>query len=190
MTARRLYAPVVLGLLAAGGLAFFAASRTWASTTIETPGLPLDDIAVTGADAYPAVPALALVVVASALAVLATGRRIRRAVGVLVILATLTAAWVMLDGNHALEAEIADATRRSPSFTESSRLGSDLRSAWDLVTLGALVLAAGLGALVVRFASAWPTMGSRFEAPAPQKDEPRTEADLWAAMDEGRDPTE
>ena len=190
MTSRRLYAPVVLALLGAGGLAFFAASRTWASTTIRTPGLPIDRVAVTGADAYPAVPALALVVTASAIAILATGSRIRRVIGVLVVVVSLVAMWLMLDGNHALESAIGDVTEKSPAYTETSKLGSDLRTAWDLVTLGALALAAVLGGLVVGLAGSWPTMGSRYESPTGQSKDARTEEDLWSALDEGRDPTE
>jgi uncharacterized membrane protein (TIGR02234 family) len=180
----------VLTLLATGGLAFFAASRTWASTTIKTPGLPFDKVAITGADAYPAVPALALVVAASAVAILATGPRVRRAIGVLVVVVSLVAMWLMLDGNHALESAIADVTKKSPAYTETSKLGSDLRTVWDLVTLGALGLAAALGGLVVGLAAAWPTMGSRYESLAGQAKDARTEDELWAALDEGRDPTE
>ena len=33
-------------------------------------------------------------------------------------------------------------------------------------------------------------MGSRYEAPTGQAEDVRTEDDLWAALDEGRDPTE
>ena len=51
----------------------------------------------------------------------------------------------------------------------------------------AFVLAGLLGLIVVRLAGTWPTMGSRYESPAGQAD---TEDDLWAALDEGRDPTE
>ena len=190
MTSRRLYAPVVLALLASGGLAFFAASRTWASTTVTTPGLPVDTVAVTGADAYPTAPALALVVAASAVAVLATGPRVRRMIGILVVVVSLVAMWLLLDANHALERAIAGATKESPAYTETSRLGADVRTVWDLVTLGALAIATVLGGLVVWLAAAWPTMGSRYESPTGPARDVRTEDDLWAALDEGRDPTE
>lgn len=187
MSARRLYVPAVLGLLAAGGLAFFAASRTWMSITIGTPGLPRDRVEVSGADAYPLVSALAVVVAASALAVLATGPRMRRVVGGLVVVASAAAAWTMLDGNDALDAALADAAGASPAWTETTKLGDVDVTAWDLVTWGSLVLSTVLGGLVVALAHHWPRMGQRFESP---ESRPTTEGDLWTAMDEGRDPTE
>ena len=190
MTSRRLYAPVVLTLLAAGGLAYFAASRTWASTTIKTAGMPTDSVRVTGADAYPLVSALSLVVIAAAVGVVAAGPRIRQWIGALTFLVALTAAWVMLDGNHALETAIGEATQESSSYTDASLLGGDHRTGWDVVTLLGLGLSAALGVAVSSMARAWPTMGSRYESPGGQAVDVRTEDDLWAALDEGRDPTE
>ncbi len=111
MTARRLYAPVVLGLLASGGLAFFAAAQSWMSMSIETAGLPRDRVDASGVEAYPLVSALAVVLAASALAVLATGRWVRRVVGGVVVLASGLAAWTMLDGNRALETTLARCRR-------------------------------------------------------------------------------
>ncbi len=89
VTPRRLYAPVVLGTLAAGGLAFFALGRTWASSNVVADGLSTDTVSATGSDAHPLASALALVIVASALAILAASKRIRRAVGVLTVLVAL-----------------------------------------------------------------------------------------------------
>ena len=48
--------------------------------------------------------------------------------------------------------------------------------------------------LAVRLVPSWPEMGSRYDAPgtpAPATEpEPTREQDLWAALDEGRDPTD
>jgi uncharacterized membrane protein (TIGR02234 family) len=188
---RRLYAPVVLGTLAAGGLAFFAASRTWAHVTIATDGLPSDSVDVTGTDAQPLVPALALVVVTAALAVLAASPRVRRAVGALTVLVAVAGALLVLLGGSSLDDAVDSAVEASPAFTGSGSRDFDA-SVWVYVTVLAFVLAALLGAVTARFGGRWPTMGSRYEAPAarPAPAAPQSDTDMWKALDEGRDPTQ
>ena len=190
MTSRRLYAPVVLTLLACGGLAFFAASRTWVEGTVRAEGLPPDTIVVSGSDAQPLVPALALVVVTGALAVLAASVRVRWVVGVLMVLVGLGAALIILTGREALDGALDDAVRDSTAFTGENAPDARHVLVWPVLAGVAFALAALLGLVVVRLASAWPTMGSRYEAPAGQTDDMRSEDDLWTALDEGRDPTE
>ena len=193
MTARgrRLYAPVVLGTLATGGLAFVALGRTWEQARVAADGLPSDVVTVSGSDAYPLASALALVVVTAAIAVLATGRRVRRVVGALVIAAAVGAIVAMTDGRSALDASISDAVTASPAFTGG---GSVVRTttSWDLVALAAFAIAAMLGGIVVALAPRWPTMSGRYDAPSASSAPvaPETEADIWKALDEGRDPTQ
>lgn len=193
MTARgrRLYSPVVLGTLAAGGLAFVALGRTWERARVVADGLPSDVVMVSGSDAYPLASALALVVVTAAIAVLATGRRVRRGVGALVIVASVGAIVAMLDGRSALDSAISDDVTASPAFTGG---GSVMRTttSWDLIAIAAFVVAAVLGGIVVAFASRWPTMSGRYDAPSasPAPVAPETEAEIWKALDEGRDPTQ
>ncbi|MEV7396136.1 Trp biosynthesis-associated membrane protein [Aeromicrobium sp. NPDC092404] len=191
MRVRRLYAPVVLGTLAAGGLAFFAASRTWAHVRVATDGLPSDSIDVSGSDAQPLVPALALVVVTAALAVLASSPRVRRVVGAFTVLVALGGAAVVLLGGSSLEGAVDQAVEASPAWTGT---GSPdfTASAWTYVTAAAFVLAGFLGGVTARFGAAWPTMSSRYDAPAsrPTVTTPQSDADMWKALDEGRDPTQ
>ena len=56
------------------------------------------------------------------------------------------------------------------------------------------VLSVVPAALAVRLVPTWPEMGSRYDAPGsrePSTEEtPTREQDLWAALDEGRDPTD
>ncbi len=195
MTARPLYAPVVLALLAIGGLAFLAATRTWASATVEADGLLPDEVVVTGRDVAPSAAALALVVVASALAVLAASVRVRRVVGVLVVVVSAVAVVVVLAADVTGSA-FAQAVEESTAFTGTNDPDVVVESAWRLVTAGAFVLAALLGAVVAALAGRWPTMGRRYDAPAAhgRADEPAVEdasaADIWKALDEGRDPTQ
>jgi uncharacterized membrane protein (TIGR02234 family) len=189
---RRLYAPVVLATLAAGGLAFFSLSRTWASTTVASEGLPSDSVSVTGTDAYPLASALAVVIVASALAILAASPRVRRGVGVLVVVAAIGAAVPTLDGRGGLEDALRAAVKQSPAFTGGDPLTGDSFTAWHLVTLFALVVAALLGGLTARFGHTWPTMSSRYERPTsrPAAARDASDADMWKAMDDGHDPTQ
>ncbi len=187
MISRRLYAPVVLALLAAGGLAFFAASRTWIEATVRAKGLPPDTIAVSGTDAQPLVPALALVVVTGALAVLAASMRVRWVVGVLMVVVGLGAAILVATSGSALDEALDDAVRISTAFTGTNAPDGRLVVVWPVLTGASYVLAAGLGLIVVRNAGTWPTMGRRYESPAAPME---TEDDLWSALDEGRDPTE
>jgi uncharacterized membrane protein (TIGR02234 family) len=185
VTARRLYAPVVLALLAIGGLALLASTRTWLHATVETSGLPADVVVVGGRDAAPAAFGLALVVVAAAVAVLATARWARRGVGVLVVVASVAGAAIALAADPSggpLRAILAE----SPAFT-GRNIPPVTETAWQLVTGLAFIAAAVLGVLIVVLAGHWPTMGGRFESPAAPAE---TEDDLWAALDEGRDPTE
>lgn len=189
-TARRLYAPVVLATLAVGGIAFLAASRPWIHATVRADGLPSDAVAVSGSDAQPLVPALALVVVTSALAMLAASHRIRRAVGALLVIVGLGAAVLVAMSGTALDDTLADAVRSSTAFIGSNAPQGDRSLIWPVVAGGAFVAAAAFGLVAARFGGEWPTMGSRYDSPVARTDTPRSDADLWAAMDEGRDPTE
>jgi len=190
VTSRRLYAPVVLTLLAAGGLAFFAASRTWVEATVQAKGLPTDAVAVSGTDAQPLVPALALVVVTGALAVLAASVRVRWVVGVLVFVVGVGAAILVATSGSALDDALDDAVRSSTAFTGSNVPDGRQVVLWPVLSGASFVLAAVLGLLVIRNAATWPTMGSRYESPTGKSQDARTEDDLWSALDEGRDPTE
>ena len=190
MNTRRLYAPVVLGTLATGGLAFFAASRTWAHVRVATDGLPSDSVNVSGADAQPLVSALALVIVTAALAVLAASPRVRRGVGVFTVLVAVTAAIVVLVGSS-LDSAVDRAVEASPAFTGSGD-HDFTTSAWKFVTVLAFALAALLGGVTAKFGATWPTMSSRYDAPAarPTVEAPQSDAEMWKALDEGRDPTQ
>lgn len=193
MTPRRLYAPVVLALLAVGGLAFFAASRTWATATLTSDGLPPSDLSVKGTDVEPLVSALAVVVVTAALAVLATGTRMRRVVGVLtIVVAILGIVVAPFPGSGAYDRALSTAAEKSPAFTGADSLGESSTSVWYAVLVVAFVLAIVIGAAIVRWASAWPTMGSRYDAPSVRtsQDSTPSDGDMWKAMDQGHDPTE
>jgi len=191
VTPRRLYVPVVLGTLAVGGIAFLAAGRTWAESEVKAEGLAAATVSVSGSDAQPLVPALALVVVTTALAILAAGPRLRRVIGGLTALVAVVGIVVVpRSGSGRLADALTSAAEKSPAYTGPASLGEASHGVWDLVTIAAFAAALVLGVLTVRFGPQWPTMSSRYDAPSarPQK-EIRTDTDLWKAMDDGRDPT-
>lgn len=193
MTPRRLYGPVVLAMLAAGGLGFFAASRTWATATLTSDGLPPTDLSVSGSDAQPLVGALAVIVITAALAILAAGPRLRRCVGVLTIaVAVLGIVVAPRPGGSALRRAVMSAAEESPAFTGAESVGAISSTPWYFVAVAACVVAFVLGAITLRWAPAWPTMSSRYDAPSARAARPSTisDADMWKAMDEGHDPTE
>lgn len=181
---RRLYAPVVLGLLAVGGLTWLALGRTWASTRLAPTGLPPDTIVVTGRDVAPLAAALAVVVVTAALAVLATRGRGRLVVGLFVVVLGLGGSAVCLVSAADVDASLSSAAEQSPAFTGQD-LGGVSRSSWSYVAAAGFLLATGLGAVTVRHGRSWPAMSGRYDAPSRS----RVDDDPWKALDEGRDPT-
>lgn len=183
MTPRRLYGPVVLALLAVSGGAWLGLGRTWGSVALSPEGLPADTLQVTGTDAVPLATALAVVLVTSALGVLATRGRGRQVLGGLVVVAGLGGAVLAVTSSAAVAAAARRAAEESPAFTGQDLPAPD-GSAWPYVVAVAFVACAGLGGVVVRFGRAWPAMGGRFEKPSVRVDD-----DPWKALDEGRDPT-
>jgi uncharacterized membrane protein (TIGR02234 family) len=180
----------VLGLLTAGAVALFAVTRTWATATVRTPGVPVDKVQTSGADGAPVLVALAIVVVAAGLAVVASGGWFRQLVGL--VIATV-AAWAAV---RALSLDVTGAPLARALAESPANLGSarpvPAVSSWPVVATIAFGLAALLGLLVVAFGRAWPRMGSRYDRPQGQPSLPSQaldEADLWRQLDDGHDPT-
>ncbi len=156
----------VAACLAGAGLALFAATRVWAVTeTARGGGLSPLRAERTGADLLGWLPAVALVALAGAGALLALRGTPRRVAGALVVAAGLT---VAAGGVRGLA--LADAAW------------------WPLLTaLGGVVAAAG-GALAAARGHRWAAMGARYERrPAQARLDPTRDA--WDALDRGDDPT-
>ena len=201
LAGRRLYGPCVLGGILAGAVMLFAGSRAWASVEVAPAGMTVDEVEVTGATSVPMVSAMAFVVMASAVAVIASGGWLRRAVGILMVVAAGAAAVAVLMAGTAIDDAVRDAVVGSPSMTggeaerDSFVDGAD-QTVWRWVALAAALVAVEVGAAVVAYARTWPRMGSRYDAPtAPASHETakpaeeRDTTDLWKALDEGDDPT-
>ncbi|MEU4567303.1 Trp biosynthesis-associated membrane protein [Micromonospora sp. NPDC023956] len=175
----------VLLCLAGAGLAVWAATRPWAVEVTPRP-VPLPALREerSGATLLPWLPALAVVALAGAGAVLATRGGLRRAVGLVIL---VLGAAVAVGGGYALTAGFGGAVSRQ----------------WPaLCLLGGLLAAAG-GAWTALRGAAWPAMGARYERPdhgggATSPDAPeatgaaaptRGTAAAWDALDRGEDPT-
>ncbi len=192
MNARRTYGPVVLATLAVGGALVLAAGRPWATTTVRGSGVPDDALDVTGNQAVPLVAALGVVIATAALAVLATRGRWRQGIGVFVVLLGLGAAYLAATAAGATADAVEQAVEASPSFTGGNDPDATSMTPWRWVTAAVGLLAAALGGSIVRLAPSWPVMGGRYDAPnaSPASADPDDPADLWKALDDGRDPTE
>ncbi|HEY3505830.1 MAG TPA: Trp biosynthesis-associated membrane protein [Actinocatenispora sp.] len=173
-TRGQLVLAVVLCTLGAA-LALYASSKSWAVDVTHRPA-PLPPVRTprTGADFVPVVPALALISLAGAGALVATRRTGRLLVGVLLV---LTGFGVAAGAGYGLSVASRDPGATSP--------------AWAVLALVGGLLVAVVGFLAVRGGRTWPTMGARYERPGAARpvgaeDDP---AKVWDALDAGDDPT-
>lgn len=185
-TSHRSLGMSVLGGVACGGLMLLAASRTWSVLTLSTPGAPTDAVSVTGTEAVPLTGALALVVLAGSVAILPTAGRLRRGIGVVLVVAGMAAAVAAATAEGAVSDALADAVADSPGS-----LGAAVSAGAGVAWWRWLVVLAGLLASVVGVATAWhghtwAEMGRRYDAPTLAASD---EGDPWQALDAGHDPT-
>lgn len=179
---------VVLGLLVAGAVALFAVTRAWASATVRTPGLPTDQVSVSGVDAAPILAGVAVVIIAAGLGVVAAGGWLRQFVGLLIAGLAGFAALRALTLNAGVAA-LNQAFRDSPAYLGGSGHGQIDRAEWPWLAALAFAIASVLGVVVAVRGRAWPRMSARYERQAPSVDATADEAELWRAQDQGRDPT-
>jgi hypothetical protein len=184
-TGRRSLTYAVLLCLVGAGLALATATRTWTvEVTVRPAPLPEVRVNSTGATLLPWLPALALVGLAGAGALLATRGLPRRLLGVLLALVGL-----------------AVATGAGYGLVGLDRGGAS--ALWPVgCAAGGLLLAAG-GAVTAVRGRDWPTMGARYQragAPTPPRGpsvdltegrrlDGRRTAEAWDALDRGEDPT-
>jgi uncharacterized membrane protein (TIGR02234 family) len=178
---------VVLGL-AGAGLATVSSAQVWATARVTEPALRT--VEARGGEVAPVALPLALVALASWGAVLVLRRRGRRVVAVLGLLAALgVAVAVVLRAHEAPDVAVGLLPQSADQVLSDPTIWPWLAVAGALVSSAASVVA-------LRQAGRWPEMSSRYDAPAgePSTSAPPPEeassADLWKAMDEGRDPTE
>lgn len=212
MSDRRALAVAIVGGLAAGGLALLGVSQAWARVEIAVAGVPSSTIEVSGTSAVPWVGALTLVILAGALAIVPTGGWLRRAVGVIVGLAAAGAVIGTLTAGPAIDDALTEKLAQSPAsggVNDAAVVAAADHPAWRWLSLVGSAAGLAVGIYVAARGQRWPTMGSRYDAPrsrregtggpepdqpdqpadATESETPAENADLWRAMDEGRDPT-
>jgi hypothetical protein len=130
--------------------------------------------------------ALSLVVLAGWGAVLVSGGRLRRTFAALAIAAALGVLACVAVAPFALPDDLRDRLGGSAAGLGVQPTG------WYLTAAVAAVLSALALVRAWRLLPRWPTMSSRYDAPAAgdSAPDPATDTDLWKALDAGRDPTD
>jgi uncharacterized membrane protein (TIGR02234 family) len=184
---RRELGVAVLGCVVGAALILLSGGRSWAHFSVVQPPLPAVHGVATGHRLAGATTSLGLVVLAAAVALIATRRLGRQLAGTLVVvvgvIAVVVALHVAIDPASSVAGAVAAATgRRGVAATTVSV------SAWPWLTAVGGLVAAAVGALTVAHGRRWPAMGRRYEAAAsrPVKDD---ETSMWDALDRGDDPT-
>lgn len=168
---RRTFGPVVGVGVAAAGLEAYAGAQEW--VRVEQPDGPYAMPPMLETDGQMALAlTLGLVLLACWGVVLVTRGIVRRLVAGLGMLVSLGLGAVVYAG-------------WSQENTHAT--------GWLWVAAVATLVAIVTTALAVAWSPDWPEMGSRYDAPGADRDEPppedRNSLDLWKSMDEGRDPT-
>lgn len=181
----RSFGPTILAGLSGGALTAVAGTRDWARATGDAAGIKVD-AAVTGSQSSPLVAALALVALATWGVLLVIRGRPRRAVAGVGMLASVGALIAVLAGFSVVQDEAVSALmgQAASQQTRTSSLTAWYYAAGTgaLVTTGAFLIAVGRS-------PSWPSMGTKYDAPAAQAQAPATEEDMWRALDRGNDPT-
>jgi uncharacterized membrane protein (TIGR02234 family) len=193
-TGRRSFGPTVALGFAGAAAATAAATSTWAEATTRDTGLRT--AAAEGSTVAPLVLPMALVALASWGTVLVLRRRGRRVVAVLAAVAGVVGGiTAVLRASDAAPAAV-EALGDLPDTTTST-------TAWPYVAAAGFLLSTVAAVVAWRRAPQWPEMSARYDAPTGGStgptpgdrpddrpdDRAATDAELWKALDEGRDPT-
>ncbi|MDP9792021.1 hypothetical protein J2S43_000533 [Catenuloplanes nepalensis] len=170
--ARRAFTLALLLCAAGAGLALYAVTRVWlVEVTERAAPLPPSSTERTGSDLLVWLQPLAVVSLAGAGALIATRGPVRRAIGGLLAVLGLAI-----------------------GIGAATQLGAGL---WPALTLLGGVAVAVAGGWTAARGADWPSLGARYERPAPVGDEPppavnapRGTRQAWDALDRGEDPTD
>lgn len=181
------FGPAVLAGLATAALTAVAGARPWIGSP--RPTTTAQDASMLGdqGTTYPLATALALVLLAAWAVLLVTRGRVRQVFAWLALAAALATVVAVAAGY----VDLRDAAASQFDQLIGRSTGHRGFTGWFWTAAVAAVASVVPAALATRRARSWPEMGRRYDAPGPAAptDEPETERDLWAALDEGRDPT-
>lgn len=187
--APRLLGLACLALVAAAALLWGASAAPWYVVTPEG----RSPVTFTGAEAQPSLTGWALLALAGVAGAVAAGGILRRAVGVLLVVA---GGWQAVIAVLALAANpFATGTGlpRSPASTPVDVAGLvggpvETHPSALLAVAGGLLLAAA-GAVLVLAEPRLPRLGAAYAAPGARRPPADPDRAAWTALDEGRDPT-
>ena len=189
---RSTWLPVLLGVCGAA-LTAVAAAKPWASAGRAAESLSAAGLS--GAGEEPLGLALALVALAAWGALLVTRGRFRVVIAGLGLLAAAgVVATALVEGGpvqDSVRTAVSDHLALSPKAAAAIDVGL---TGWYWVSLLAAVVTVVAFALALRAIDRIPSMGGRYDAPGTlaqrARTEPRTQTEIWKALDEGVDPTE
>lgn len=167
---KRVKLALILLVLVASAVALLAWSRVWIDATVLTgaPGSGTLDLQVSGADAAPALTALALAGVALAGALTIAGPVIRIVLGILEVLlggcVALAAFLAVSDPAAASASVVTAATGIAGEESILDAIAGASLTVWPYVAIGAGVAMAFAGVAIVITGSSWPRSTSRYQA--------------------------
>ena len=191
--ARLEYAAAVGLDLIAAATVLLLCTRDWQSIVLPRPR-PLGDevLRVSGRTVTAAPTAFALVALAGVVAVLASRRTARRAVGVVLVgagVGVVVSAAGALTRLPASRIRTLAEDRHIVGFGAPGTWRVTVHAGWAsgcIVAGVAIVLA---GALVCVRGGGWPAMSARYTAPSGDQRQARAQSSMWSALERGDDPT-
>jgi cytochrome bd-type quinol oxidase subunit 2 len=180
-SARAGFARVVLAGLLTVALTAVASGRTWFRAAVDHKLMPGVRDPDTAAD-MPLALALSLVVLAAWGALLVTRGRVRRAVAALALVAALGVVACVVVAPFTLPDQVREQLPGASGDVAVSPTG------WFVAAAIGAVLATVVLAVAWRQCPTWPTMSTRYDAPATRT--AADDTDLWKALDAGHDPTD
>lgn len=192
MVSRRALLSTVVLLAAAAAALGGASALGWALVGFQVPFRGIVELRVPGSDLIPALGPLALLALAAVAAVLATGGWLRRALGVLLLLAAVPPGLGVVrmgEEGRLVEAALSTglSTDRLPARAEPDGPVTVLFAGPATAAAGVVLLAAA-GLVLIWSGHRMPRMGRRYRAPVPRTDELQ-DRELWERIDAGEDPT-
>ncbi len=183
----------VVIMLLGGVLALIGATQTWVTAT-GFDAAHIHNVALSGQEASPVIPAMALVTVAAG-AALSIARRIGRwIIGIVVVFAAITMGWatiiVIINPVGAVAQKIAETTGTTGVEEIVPNIEVSILP-WLTIT-GALIGAIG-GLITLTLGSNWPVgKTKKYDVGEQQRrdhDGPLDEIDTWDELSRGEDPT-
>ncbi len=183
----RSFGPVVLGGLATAALTAVATAQDWGVATGDNAGVAATGRA-DGSTTAPLALALALVALAAWGVLLVLRGRLRRVVAVVGAAAAVGVVVAVALGFGDVETAAIEAATAAGATSDAFEVSF---TGWYWTALVSGVLSAAALVVAVLRAPGWPAMGSRYDSPTARDTAatPKSDDDLWKALDEGRDPT-